>query len=303
MAAEAISRFGRPAQKRKYLPRISAGDILSAAFALTEKEAGSDAGAITTRALSDPGDPDTFILDGAKTFITSGDASGVLIVIARTDVTAPKPEFSALLVEPSTDGFSVTDKMDKMGQRSSSTVSLKFDRCRVHKDQLLGRRGQGLKIALGTLDAGRIGVAAQSVGIAEAAYEAAAAYAMERRQFGKPIAHLQAVQHKLADMLADLEAARLLTLRAAWLKDKRRPYLKEASLAKLYAAEACNRIAAAAVQIHGGAGYSRERLVEKYYRDARVTTIYEGTSEIQRLIIGREIAKERQTGEGKGSQA
>ncbi len=286
MVAEAIFRNGSEAQIKKYIPKIASGEMIVASFALTEGHAGSDPGNLRTTAKKDG---DHYILNGEKIFISHGDMAGVTIVMAKTDATKGSKGISAFLVDKGTPGFSVGKKEEKLGLLSSSTVSLVLDNCKVHKSQLLGELGGGFKIALGSLDSGRIGISAQAIGIAEAAYEAALKYAKERIQFGKPIAEHQVISFKLADMKTRLNAAKLLAMNAAWLKDEKKPFTEEASMSKVFSTEMCNYVTAEAFQIHGGYGYIKEYLVEKYLRDARVTTIYEGTSEIQRIVIARNI--------------
>jgi alkylation response protein AidB-like acyl-CoA dehydrogenase len=282
----AVTRFGTEEQKRCYLPRMLAKDLV--AFALTEPGAGSDAAAIRTTARLDG---DAYVLDGTKVFVTNGAASGLVIVFARTGGEGHHG-ISAFLVEKSTPGLKVGTKELKMGLRGSDTVELVFDGCRVPKEQLLGSEGGGFKIAMSLLDGGRVGVAAQAVGIARAAFEEARRYAMTRVQFGVPIAEFQAVQWMIADMAIAVESARLLTMRAAWMKDGGIPSTREASMAKLYASEKASYVCDRAVQIHGGYGYIRDYPVERYYRDARVTSLYEGTSEIQRIVIARSLLKD-----------
>jgi len=283
MTGEAIFRFGSDGQRKRYLPMLSGGKG-AGAFALTEPGAGSDAGGLSTFAREDG---DGFILDGSKVFITNGANACVTIVMALTRK-SPR-QVSAFLVEPGTPGFSVGKGERKLGIKGSDTVSLSFEECRVPKSSLLGAPGEGLKVALSTLDGGRIGIASQAIGIARSAISAATEYAKDRRQFGQAIGDFQAIQWKLADAATELDAAQLLAFRAAGLKEKGVPYSKEASMAKLFATEAGNRACHAAVQVLGGYGYIREYPVERHLRDVRVTTIYEGTSEIQRLVISRAL--------------
>jgi alkylation response protein AidB-like acyl-CoA dehydrogenase len=292
MVAESIYRFGTEAQKKKYLPGFADGSILAGAFGLTESQAGSDPGALRTRAELDKDDGDYFTLTGEKIFITSGDVAGVIIVMAKTRMPEGSDKTTAFLVEPGMKGFQVGRKEEKLGLLSSSTVSLVFDRCRVHKNQVLGQMGKGMSQALGVLDSGRVSIAAQAIGIAEAAFEEAARYSKVRMQFGRHLSQNQAIQFKLADMKVKLEAAKLLMFRAASLKDAKKTFTQEASIAKLFATEMCNEVVGEAVQIHGGYGYTKEFLVEKYFRDARVTTIYEGTSEIQRIVIAKKLLED-----------
>jgi len=283
MVGEAIYRFGNEDHRRRYLPMLSGGKG-AGAFALTEPGAGSDAGGLSTFAREDG---DSFLLDGSKVFITNGAHAGVTIVLALTGKSPRK--ISAFLLEPGIPGFTVGKGEHKMGLKGSDTVSLSFDECRVHRSAMLGAPGEGMKIALSALDGGRIGIASQAIGIARAALAAATEYAKDRRQFGQAIADFQAIQWKLADAATDLDAAQLLAFRAACRKERNLPYSKEASMAKVFATEAGNRACHAAVQVLGGYGYIREYPLERHLRDIRVTTIYEGTSEIQRLVISRAL--------------
>ncbi len=281
-----IVRFGTEDQKRRYLPRLASGEILGA-YALTEPNAGSDAGAMRTRAERKGED---WVLTGSKIWITTGDRAGLVVVYAKTDPAAPRGKgISAFLVEPSFPGFRAGKKESKTGIRGSSTVELHFEDCSVPAGNLLGTLHDGFRIAMDTLDGGRIGIAAQSVGIARACLEASTKYAKERHQFGTPIASFQAIQFKLADMATDLDAARLLVHRAAWLRDRGARCTKEAAMAKCFASRVCNRAADEAVQIHGGAGYTTEFPVERYLRDARITEIYEGVTDVQRIVIARAV--------------
>ena len=285
-SAGPIARFGNPDQKKRYLPRMATGEILGG-FALTEPCAGSDAAAITTRAVRQG---DRYVLDGSKTWITNVRAGGVFVLMAVTDPSRGPKGISAFLVEPGYPGFSFGKDEEKMGLRSSLTGEIRLDRCEVPAGNLLGEEGMGLRIALATLDTGRIGIASQAIGIARAAFEASRQHARSREAFGGPIASLQAIQNKIADMAVSIDAARLLTHRAACLADGgARDYTREASEAKLFATEMANRVCYEAVQVFGGYGYSKEYLVERCYRDVRVTTRYEGTSEIQRLVIARRL--------------
>jgi alkylation response protein AidB-like acyl-CoA dehydrogenase len=288
MVAEAIWLHGSQAQKENYLSRIASGQCLPAAFALTERDAGSDVKAIQTLATStDEG----YILHGEKQLITNADLAGVILIIARMSTSdhGSHSSTSAFLVDHSTPGISIPKKERKLGLLTANLVTLKLEDCVIAKSQLLGTEGIGLKIALSSLDSGRLSVAAQSLGIAEAAYEAALTYATQRQQFGCPISQQQMIAFKLAEMRLKLEAGELLLLKAAWLKMQNLPFTTEASMAKLFCSEAANWIAYEALQIHGGYGYTKDYLVEKYFRDARVTTLYEGTSEIQRLVIARHL--------------
>ncbi len=278
--------FGTEAQKKKYLRRMATGETLGA-FCLTEAAAGSDAAGIQARAIRDG---NVYKLNGTKTWVTNGNAAGVLIVFAKTDPAVGGKGISAFLVEPGFSGFRVGRHEDKMGQRSSPSVEILLNDCVVPVENRLGEEGQGLKIALSALDGGRIGIAAQAVGLAQGALEETVKYAKQRKAFGKSISEFQAIQWMIADMQTEIEAARGLVHYAAWLKDAHPTKVgASASKAKLYASEMVNRVVYKAVQVHGAVGYSRETDVERMYRDARVITIYEGTSEVQRMIIAREL--------------
>ena len=290
MVAETIVKFGTAAQQRAYVPRICDGTYVAASFALSESHAGSDPGAMRTTARKTA---DGYVISGAKQWITSGAQAGVFVVWARTSPDGNKG-ISAFLVEAGTRGLSAGKAEDKMGLRASNTVALNLEDVEVPAEALLSNEGAGFRIAMSALDGGRIGIASQSVGLGRAALAASAAYAKERTAFGEPIASFQGTQWKIADMATEIDAATLLTLRAAALKEKGNSFTREASMAKLFASEAANRAVAHAVQIHGGYGYVKEFPVERYYRDARVTTIYEGTSEIQRVVIAREVLKDSQ---------
>ncbi|MBV9888686.1 MAG: acyl-CoA dehydrogenase family protein [Acidobacteria bacterium] len=285
-----LLNFGSDSQKKKYLHRLATGEILGS-FCLTEPQAGSDAAGLqarATRPASAAADV-PYVINGTKTWVSNGSVADVFIVFAKTDPDAGGNGISAFLVEPGFKGFRIGRHEEKMGQHSSPSVEIVLNDCEVPVENRVGEEGQGLKIALSALDNGRIGIAAQAVGVAQGALEAAAAFAKQRRAFGKNIAEFQAIQWMLADMQTEIEAARGLVLHAAWLKDSGSRMGSAASKAKLYATEMANRVAAKAVQIHGSVGYSRETDVERLYRDARVMTIYEGTSEIQRVIIAREL--------------
>jgi alkylation response protein AidB-like acyl-CoA dehydrogenase len=286
MVAETILRYGTEAQKRRCLPKLASADWIAGAFALSEAHSGSDAAAMRTRATRTGSG---WVLDGTKQWISNGDIAGVLVVWAKTDPAAGTRGITAFLVEGGTRGMSAGPHEDKLGLRASSTVPLTFEACVVPDEARLGRVGEGFRIALSALDGGRIGIAAQATGTIAAALDASARYAKDRSAFGRPIAEFQAIQWMLADMATDHDTARLLALRAAWLKGAGRPFTREASMAKLFASEAAQRAVGNAIQIHGGYGYTKEYPVERLYRDARVQTIYEGTSEIQRLVIAREI--------------
>jgi butyryl-CoA dehydrogenase len=300
-----LLQFGTEAQKQEYLKRLASGEILGS-FCLTEAAAGSDAAGIqataklksSTSATSSPSST-SYFLNGAKTWVTNGSVAGLFIIFAKTNPEAGAKGISAFLVEPTFKGFQMGRHEDKMGQRSSPSVEILLNDCEVPVTNRLGEEGQGLKIALSALDGGRIGIAAQAVGLAQGALDESIKYAKQRRAFGKSISEFQAIQWMIADMQTELEAARGLTYYAAWLKDAAKSpsggvpsgAASAASKAKLYASEMANRVVYKAVQIHGSVGYSRETDVERMYRDARVITIYEGTSEVQRMIIARDLLK------------
>jgi alkylation response protein AidB-like acyl-CoA dehydrogenase len=281
-----LMAFGNQDQKQRFLKPLARGDMLGA-FCLTEPHVGSEAGGLRTTATLDGGD---YVLNGVKQFITSGKHGDVAIVMAVTDKAAGKKGISAFLVPTATPGYTVARIEDKMGQHSSDTAQILFENCRIPAANRLGGEGQGLKIALSGLEGGRIGIASQSVGMARAAFEAALKYAKERVAFGQPIFEHQAVQHKLADMATQIEAARQLSWHAASLKDAGKPCLKEAAMAKLFASEMAEKVCSAAIQVHGGYGYVSDFPVERIYRDVRVCQIYEGTSEVQKILIGRALA-------------
>ena len=280
-----LMAFGDDAQKERYLKPLARGDLLGA-FCLTEPHVGSEAGGLKTTAVRDG---DHYVLNGVKQFITSGKNGDVAIVMAVTDKAAGKKGISAFLVPTRTPGYTVARVEDKMGQHASDTAQIVFEGCRVPADHRLGDEGMGLKIALSGLEGGRIGIASQSVGMARAAFEAALAYAKERKAFGQPLFEHQAVQFKLAEMATRIEAARQLIWHAASLKDAGRPCLKEAAMAKLFASEMAEAVCSAAIQVFGGYGYVSDFPVERIYRDVRVTQIYEGTSEVQKILIGRAL--------------
>ena len=288
--------FGTDAQKKKYLRRMATGETLGA-FCLTEPAAGSDAAGIQAtaqlRSSTSSTSSTSYVLNGTKTWVTNGNAAGVYIIFAKTDPASGGKGISAFLVEPTFPGFKVGRHEDKMGQRSSPSVEILLNDCVVPLENRLGEEGQGLKIALSALDGGRIGIAAQAVGLAQGALEETVKYAKQRKAFGKSIGEFQAIQWMIADMQTEIEAARGLTYYAAWLKDAHPTKLGAASSkAKLYASEMVNRVVYKAVQVHGSVGYSRETDVERMYRDARVITIYEGTSEVQRMIIAKSLLRE-----------
>lgn len=280
-----IEGFGSEAQKTKYLPPLARGERLGC-FCLTEPHTGSDASAITTRAERRG---DRYVINGVKQFITTGANADVAVVFAVTRRDAGKKGISAFIVDTKTPGYIVARVEDKLGQRASDTAQIMFEHCEVPAENLLGGEGDGYRIALSNLEGGRIGIAAQAVGMARAALEAALAYARERQAFGKPIAEHQAVNFRLADMATQVDVARQMVWHAAALRDAGEPCLKEASMAKLFASEMAERVASDALQIHGGYGYVTDFPVERVYRDVRVCQIYEGTSDIQRLVIGRAI--------------
>ena len=278
-------KYGTDAQKERYLRRLASGEWLGC-FCLTEPHAGSDASALRCRAVRDG---DEWVIDGTKQFITSGKHAQVAIVFAVTDKAAGKRGISCFLVPTDAPGYIVSRLEDKMGQRASDTATITFENCRIPADHLLGNEGEGYKIALSNLEAGRIGIAAQSVGMARSALDAAVRYAREREAFGVPLTEHQAVAFRLADMATQIEAARQLVLHAATLKDAGQPCLKEASMAKLFASTIAERVCSDAIQIHGGYGYVSDFPVERIYRDVRVSQIYEGASDIQRLVIARAV--------------
>ena len=288
-----IHRFGSTEQKNRCLAPLARGQWLGC-YALTEPGAGSDAGSIQTRAQRVGED---YVLTGNKIFTTNGSHANIALVYAVTDPAKGKKGISAFLVETNTAGFTVSRLEDKLGLRSSDTASITLDNCHVPQNNLLGKEGDGFRIALATLDAGRIGIAAQALGIAQACLDESLAHAQQRQQFGQPIANFQAIQWMLADMSTEIDAARLMTYRAAWLAQEGKTFTKEAAMAKLFASEACNRIAYKALQIHGGYGYIKDFAVERFFRDARITTLYEGTSEIQRLVIARRLIHGEEVGD------
>ena len=283
LCVEPILTFGTDEQKDKYLPRLASGELIGC-LSLTEPGSGSDAGAATCRAeLKDDG----WHITGTKNFVTNGKEAGVMVLIAVTDPDEPKRRLSAFIVEKPTPGLSIGKLEKKLGIRCSSTAEFSFDDCVIPKDAPLGERGRGLRVALTTLNGGRIGIAAQALGIAQACLYEATKYANTRVQFGRPIGKLQAIQMKLADMAVGIEAARALVYRAAWFKDTGRDYIQAGAMAKLFASETCSKAANHAIQVFGGYGYCQDYPVERFLRDAKITEIYEGTSEIQRLVIAR----------------
>lgn len=284
LCVDPILTFGTEQQKKKYLPPLSSGEKIGC-FSLTEPGSGSDAGAARCSAVRKG---DKWIINGTKCFVTNGQEADVIIVFAVTDPDDPRRRLSAFIVDRDTPGCVLGKKEKKLGIRASSTTEFIFEECAVGREQLLGECGRGFRIALTTLDGGRLGVAAQAVGLSQACLEHAAEYAKTRHQFDQPIANFQAIQWKLADMATEIQAARLLTYRGAWLKQNKRPYSGEAAIAKLYASEMSSRATNAAVQVFGGYGYINDYPVERLLRDAKITELYEGTSEIQRLVIARQ---------------
>jgi butyryl-CoA dehydrogenase len=285
LSSDPLLKFGNEQQKEKYLKPLAEGRYLGA-FAITEPAAGSDPGSMTTWA-EDKGNH--YLVNGSKIFITNGGFADVIILVVRTGQEKSNRSLSGFLLEKDTPGFKVGRTEDKMGLRASNTVELLFEDCRIPKHNLLGKEGVGFKIAMAALDSGRIGIASQSLGIARACLDCAIQYAKDRRQFGRPINSFQAIQWMIADAATEIEAAHCLTLHTAGLKDQGLPFTKEASMAKLFASEMANRVAYNALQIHGGYGYMKEYKIERLYRDARVTSIYEGTSEVQRIVVAREV--------------
>ena len=287
MVAEVIQAIGSEEQKQKYIPRLCSGEYLAGAFGLTETGAGSDPAGMTTSAVLEG---DEWVLNGSKIFITSAPYAGVFLVWAVTDKEARKGKgISCFLVEAGTAGLEIGKKEEKMGQQASATNELIFQDCRIPKDALMGKLNDGFRVAVSELAGGRIGVGSLGLGVGLAAMDCASVYALERKQFGQEIANFQAIQWKIADSYTELEAARLLLMNAAFKKEQGQSFAKESSMAKLFATESANRACYEAVQILGGYGYTCDFPVERYARDARITTIYEGTSEVQRMIIAREI--------------
>ncbi|PER75837.1 acyl-CoA dehydrogenase AcdA [Bacillus cereus] len=287
LAGWPIFKFGTEEQKQKFLRPMAEGKKIGA-YGLTEPGSGSDAGGMKTIAKRDGGH---YILNGSKIFITNGGIADIYVVFALTDPESKQRGTSAFIVESDTPGFSVGKKESKLGIRSSPTTEIMFEDCRIPVENLLGEEGQGFKVAMQTLDGGRNGIAAQAVGIAQGALDASVEYARERHQFGKPIAAQQGIGFKLADMATDVEAARLLTYQAAWLESEGLPYGKESAMSKVFAGDTAMRVTTEAVQVFGGYGYTKDYPVERYMRDAKITQIYEGTQEIQRLVISRMLTK------------
>ncbi len=287
LCAAPIYEFGTEEQKQKFLVPLAKGEKIGA-FGLTEPGAGTDAAGQQTRAILDG---DEYILDGSKIFITNAGYADTYIIMAMTDKSKGTRGISAFIVDAETPGFSVGKKEKKMGIRGSATCELIFENCRIPKDNLLGKEGMGFKIAMKTLDGGRIGIAAQALGLAQGAIDETVSYVKERKQFGRPISKFQNTQFKLADMETRTEAARLLVYKAARYKDAKKPFSNEAAMAKLFASEAAMDVTTTAVQLHGGYGYTREYPVERMMRDAKITEIYEGTSEVQRMVVAAQLLK------------
>lgn len=288
LVIRAIEMYGTPEQKQEYLPKLAAGEIIGA-YSLSEPNSGTDAGSLSCQAIPKG---DHFMFNGTKNWVSTAAYAGVFIVFALTSPELGSKGISAILVEPGTDGLTLGSPEKKMGMKCSDTRELAFMDAKVPRKNLLGQENHGFKVALSLLDNGRIGIGAQALGIAEAAYSEALKYSKERKQFGQTLSSFQAIQFKLADMATQIDAARLMVYRAATLKDAEGRFSREISMAKLYASEAANFVANEAVQIHGGYGYVKEYPVERYFRDARVTEIYEGTSEAQRIVISRDLLKD-----------
>lgn len=287
LAGWPLYTYGTEAQKKNFLSRLATGEALGA-YALSEPGAGSDVVAMKTTAKEDG---DDYVLNGSKVWITNGGVADIYIVFAKTDADAKHKGISGFIVEKGTEGFTFGKKEKKLGIRSSPTTELIFENCRIPKENMLGAEGEGFKIAMTTLDGGRNGIASQALGIAQGALDASVNYAKEREQFGKPIANNQGISFKLADMATEIEASRLLTYQAAWLESQGKPYGKASAMSKLFAGDAAMRITVEAVQVFGGYGYTKDYPVERYMRDAKITQIYEGTNEIQRMVIGRMVTK------------
>ncbi|MFI3298094.1 MAG: acyl-CoA dehydrogenase [bacterium] len=287
LCASPIQHFGTEEQKQQFLPRLAAGEAIGA-FALTEPNAGTDAAGQQTTAVEDG---DEYVLNGSKIFITNAEYASIYVIIAMTDKSQGTRGISAFIVESNTPGFSIGKKEKKMGIRGSATCELIFENCRIPKANLLGKIGQGFKIAMWTLDGGRIGIASQALGIAQGALDETVKYTKERKQFGRSIAKFQNTQFQLADLDVKVEASRLLVYKAAMLEDEKKPYSVAAARAKLFAAETAMEVTTKAVQLHGGYGYTREYPVERMMRDAKITEIYEGTSEVQRMVISAALLK------------
>jgi butyryl-CoA dehydrogenase len=284
-----IDRFGSEEQKKRFLPMMTSGERIGA-FCLTEANAGSDAGGVETIAVRDGND---YVINGTKIFVTNGGVCGTALIFAVTDSQNPQKSAGVFIVERDTPGFTIGEIEDLCGMRANPVSSLFLEECRIPATNMLGRPGDGIRIGLTTLDTGRLGIAAQALGLAQSAFEDAVRYSKERQQFKKPIASFQTIQNYLADMATQIDAARLLLYRACAVKDAGRPFGAEAAMAKLYCSEMASRVTGLAVQIHGGYGYSKEYDVERYFRDAKVTEIYEGTSEVQRMVIARAVLAQR----------
>jgi butyryl-CoA dehydrogenase len=289
IVCESLYKFGTEEQKQEYLVPLASGEMIGA-FALTEPDAGSDPVSQSTTAVLEG---DSYVINGTKRFITSGKNAKVVLVTAKTDESVGHKGISCFIVPKGTPGLVVGHLEDKMGLRASDTTDLIFENCRVPAANILGKEGDGFKIAMSGLDSGRIGIASQSLGVAQAAFDAAVKYAKKRKQFGSAISKHQAIRFQIADMATQIEAARQLIFSAASMKDRKESYTKEASIAKLFASEMVNTVTARAIQIHGGYGFTTDYNVERYYRDARVFTIYEGTSEIQRMVISNHILRDK----------
>ncbi|WP_207678048.1 acyl-CoA dehydrogenase [Desulfonema magnum] len=289
IVCESVNKYGNEEQKTKYLPQLTSGEFIGA-FALTEPHAGSDPVSQSTTAVRDG---DEYVINGTKRFITTGKNAGLVIVTAKTDEAKRHKGISAFLVEKGTPGLIVGNIEDKMGLRASDTTDLIFENCRVPAENILSKEGDGFKIAMTALDCGRIGIAAQSVGVSQAALDAAVKYAKGREQFNQKISKFQGLRWMIADMATEIEAARQLMFSAAAMKDRGENYTSQASMAKLFSSEMVNRITGKALQIHGGYGFTKDYPIERFYRDARVFTIYEGTSEIQRVVISNNIFKDK----------
>jgi alkylation response protein AidB-like acyl-CoA dehydrogenase len=289
IVCESLYKFGTEEQKLEFLVPLASGEIIGA-FALTEPDAGSDPVSQATTAVREG---DSYVINGTKRFITSGKNGSVVLVTAKTDESVGHRGISCFIVPKGTPGLVVGHMEDKMGLRASDTTDVIFENCRVPIANILGEEGDGFKIAMSGLDSGRIGIAAQSLGVAQAAFDAAVKYAQKRKQFGSVISKHQAIRFQIADMATQIEAARQLIFSAASMKDRGEPYTKEASIAKLFSSEMVNKVTARAIQIHGGYGFTKDYNVERYYRDARVFTIYEGTSEIQRMVISNHILRDK----------
>ena len=289
IVCETFYKFGTEEQKREFLVPLASGEIIGA-FGLTEPDAGSDPVSQETIAVRDG---DYYILNGTKRFITSGENSKVVLITAKTDESKGHKGISCFVIPKGTPGLIVGHLEDKMGLRASDTTDLILENCKIPAENILGKEGDGFKIAMSGLDSGRIGIAAQSYGVAMAAFDAAVKYVKKRKQFGTAVSKHQAIRFQIADMATKIEAAKQLIFSAASLKDRKKPYTKEASIAKLFASEMVNEVTARAIQMHGGYGFTKDYSVERFYRDARVFTIYEGTSEIQRIVISNQILKDK----------